>query len=100
MAKAACIFLTFLFLAGLPGVIGLPGCNFSGFTAVTPTTPCAGDTAVPPTPPAKTVACDCGLIHLPANLFLTAVPLFTFLSLGVILGQETAVTIPPTPPPR
>jgi hypothetical protein len=31
---------------------------------------------------------------------LTAVPLFAFLSLGIILRQETAVTIPPTPPPR
>ncbi|NKQ36363.1 MAG: hypothetical protein HF973_12190 [Chloroflexi bacterium] len=98
--KAAYILLAFLFLAGLPGVIGLAACDFSGFTAVTQTRPCTEETPVSPAPPAKTAACDCGLMYLPANLLLTAVSSFTFLSLGLILGWETAVTIPPTPPPR
>ena len=103
MTRLVFVFLAMTLLAGLPGLLKQPVCGppvSFALSAAAKATPCSEDTAVSPTTIAKTHSCECSLIYLPPNTFLTAVTLLTFLSVGLILRRETAVTSPPTPPPR
>ena len=100
MIRMVYLVLALVFLAGLPGLVNPRGCDLLALPAVS-VSPCAEETAVTPAvSAARTTACGCTLIYLPPNSLPTAVTFSAPLFLETALEWETAVTTPPTPPPR
>lgn len=97
MSKLALLFLVFTLFIGSLGLPDSPLCAMQNeFVAA----PCAGLDQSEAIFSSAVHVCNCGSVLLPATIMWTAVSLLIFSFGSKNLMPYTAVTIPPTPPPR